>query len=165
MRACYFSKWSAVFYDVISQLSDVPCTIDYYKGWDRKGSGKTLDVILAEQFSSDLQRQYTHAGAHQADILFDLSSVKAKLILSRGQQKIVLIALKLAQANLVEKDCIYLFDDVAAELDSHHLSRLITCLSDINGQIFLTATDESSVTNFYQSLQLKSHSLRNGLFA
>ena len=165
MRTRYFSKWTILFQHILPQLTDVPCSIEYFKGWDKKGSGKTLDIILAEQFAHDIQRQYTHAGAHQADIFFDLSSKKAKLLLSRGQQKIVLIALKLAQAALMKKDCIYLFDDLAAELDCQHLTRLIECLSNLSGQLFLTALDEVTLRRLHGSLDLKSHSLELGLFA
>jgi DNA replication and repair protein RecF len=161
MREDYFGLWNAAFQSYLPQLTDVPCSISYYKGWDRKESGKGLDEILLEQFTSDLQRQYTHSGAHQADLLFDMSSKKAKLLLSRGQQKIVLIALKLAQASLLAKECIYLFDDVAAELDAKHLSRLISCLQVINGQIFLTAMDDT----IRGSLDLKSHALEEHTLA
>lgn len=164
MRSNYFVQWSLLFQEFLQQLTDVPCHIEYYKGWDRKGSGADLANILEEQFNMDRQRQYTHAGAHQADISFDLSSKKAKQLLSRGQQKIVLIALKLAQASLVPADCIYLFDDVAAELDSNHLSRLITCLSSVKGQKFFTAIDETILDKFYKALDIETHVINDGAF-
>ena len=163
MRSNYFEKWSVLFQFFLSQLTDVPCSIHYYKGWDKKGTGSDFTTILQNQFATDVQRQYTHAGAHQADIYFDLSSKKAKLLLSRGQQKIVLIALKLAQASLVSTDCVYLFDDIAAELDSHHLSRLTNCLSTIKGQFFITALDNTTLKLLEQSLELKSYALESGM--
>lgn len=141
MRSEYFLAWSAAFQTLLSQLTDTPCSIHYYKGWDKKGTKKELSVILNEQFESDLHAQYTHSGAHQADIFFDSAALKAKQILSRGQQKIILIALKLAQAQLLSKPCVYLFDDIAAELDAKHLQRFIDCLNKIQGQFFLTAID------------------------
>jgi len=141
LRADYFVSWAQSFETVLAQLSDIPCTIRYYKGWDRKESGKELSAVLAEQFTSDLQRQYTQSGAHQADIYFDLSRLKAKQSLSRGQQKIILIALKLAQAQLLAQPCVYLLDDIAAELDAQHLQRLFDCIRTINGQFLLTVID------------------------
>ena len=164
MRQAYFERWTEVFYSILLELTDVPCTIHYFKGWDKKGTGQSLDELLAEQFVQDQQRQFTHVGAHQADILFDLSSKKAKLLLSRGQQKIVLIALKLAQARLVPTDCIYLFDDVSAELDAQHLDRLFACLQSIDGQLFLTAIDESIFGRFNRGIDLKAYSLADGVF-
>ena len=147
MRAEYFFDWSVIFQTLLGQLTNTPCTIHYYKGWDKKASGKELSVILNEQFDSDLHSQYTHSGAHHADILFDSAALKAKQSLSRGQQKIILIALKLAQAQLLPKPCVYLFDDIAAELDAMHLLRFIDCLSHIKGQFFLTAIDPSYLLN------------------
>ncbi len=161
MRFAYFQRWSERFQDILSRLTDVPCTISYYKGWDRKQSGKNLEIILQEQLTHDLNRQYTHAGAHQADIVFDLSSHKAKRLLSRGQQKIVLIALKLAQASLLDRNCLYLFDDVSAELDSNHLLKLIAELVEIQGQIFLTAIEPINSDKWGAC---NSFSIKNGLF-
>ncbi len=144
LRSDYVSQWSTVFQSCLGLLTDVPCSIQYFKGWDKKKSGKSLADILDEQFASDSQQQYTHSGAHQADIIFDTSALNAKQTLSRGQQKIILIALKLAQAQLLSKPCVYLFDDVAAELDKKHLERLFSCLAQLNGQVFLTMIDPSS---------------------
>lgn len=145
LRMSYFNEWSEVFQTILAQLTNVPCTIHYYKGWDRKASGKSLAAILSEQFTSDCQRQYTHSGPHQADILFDSASLKAKQTLSRGQQKIILIALKLAQAHLLAKPCVYLFDDVTAELDTQHVQRFISCISQLKGQFFLTSIDANQL--------------------
>lgn len=164
LRTSYFNQWLTEFQNILPKLTDVPCSISYYKGWDRKETGKDLETILQEQLSQDLNRQYTHSGAHQADILFDLSSKKAKKLLSRGQQKIVLIALKLAQANLVRNQCIYLFDDIAAELDAHHFSRLVQLLPEIRGQIFLTVLDEVMFDRANDAGDCSSYSINNGFF-
>ena len=145
LRSDYFRQWNIQFQMILSKLTDIPCSISYYKGWDKKETGKDLETILQEQFPQDLNRQYTQSGAHQADIQFDLSSKKAKMLLSRGQQKMVLVALKLAQASLVKNDCIYLFDDIASELDAQHFSRFMQLLPEIKGQIFLTVLDELSL--------------------
>ena len=164
MRALYFEQWALHFHVFLEKLTNVPCSISYFKGWDRKGSGKSLSNTLAEQLPQDMQRQYTGVGAHQADLIFDLSSKKAKLLLSRGQQKIVLIALKLAQASMVKRPCIYLFDDIAAELDSIHLSRLIECLSDIEGQLFITSMDNGLMSKFQGRFSFESFNISDGLF-
>ncbi len=138
LRIDYFQGLSELFQVYLEKLTNVSCTIDYYKGWDRRKTGKSLADILKEHFHLDCQRQFTHYGPHQADILFQSNETKAKTHLSRGQQKIVLIALKLAQAHMVKTPCLYLFDDISAELDTHHLKRLIDCLLDIQGQFFMT---------------------------
>lgn len=142
-RAQYFQRLRVRFQELLAKLTDTPCNIKYYKGWDKKAVGKGLADILSEQFASDYQRQFTHSGAHNADIIFDSVELKAKHSLSRGQQKIILIALKLAQASLLDRECVYLFDDVCSELDARHLANLCSLLKTIPGQFFLTAVDES----------------------
>ena len=164
MRKDYFSEWSIMFQSLLSQLTDTPCNIHYYKGWDKKNTGKDLPSILQEQFDRDLHVQYTHSGAHQADILFDSAALKAKQSLSRGQQKIILIALKLAQAQLLPKSCIYLFDDIAAELDAMHLQRFMNCLTQIEGQFFLTAIDPAFFEKSFGNEDVRMFPINKGCF-
>ena len=141
LRSEYFELWNKEFILVLSHLTQTPCTIEYYKGWDKKHSGKSLEEILQEQFSSDKQRQYTQYGVHHADLILDSNDVKAKHTLSRGQQKIILIALKLAQGRLLKQDCLYLFDDLPAELDRLHQLNLLNYLASQTGQFVITATN------------------------
>ena len=138
-RSEYFDVWSDAFNKVLEKLTPLACRIHYEKGWDKQNTGQDLAVILVEQFGRDAARQYTHSGAHQADILFETAGTKAKQTLSRGQQKIILIAMKLAQAELLPGVCTYLFDDVTTELDSHHVARLFDVIDKVDGQFFFTS--------------------------
>lgn len=140
LRDAYFIQWEQAFHSVLKQLSHLDCSISYYKGWDKKNTGKDLLQVLDDNLASDQQKSYTQYGAHQADILIEINQNKAKHVLSRGQQKIILIALRLAQANLLEKDCLYLFDDLIAELDEEHQKKIIKVLSERKGQYVITST-------------------------
>lgn len=143
-RQEYFVLWQDKFYKVLSQLTKTECTLQYFKGWDRKGIGSDLLTLLQESFASDKLKTFTQLGAHHADLIIESNEVKAKQVLSRGQQKIILIALKLAQAELLERECLFLFDDFAAELDQQHQQNLLNYLSSSKGQFVLTATQEIS---------------------
>lgn len=164
LRHHYTQALVECFQMYLAKLTDVPCALDYFKGWDKKKSGKALAVILKEQFTIDCQRQYTHSGAHQADIVFESNANKAKTNLSRGQQKIILIALKLAQAHLLEKPCLYLFDDISSELDTQHLQRLLACLMDIKGQFFITSIGLDNLKGSGMLELAKIYRLDNGEF-
>lgn len=146
-RETYMQSLSHWFQVYLAKLTTVPCQIHYHKGWDKKQTGKALSLILKEQYPLDCQRQFTQSGPHQADILFESFSSKAKTSLSRGQQKIVLIALKLAQAHLLSEPCLYLLDDIASELDQGHLLRLMECLIEIPGQFFMTCISMNTMVN------------------
>jgi DNA replication and repair protein RecF len=157
-RSAYFKAWIDAFDLILPTLTSFLCRIEYDKGWDKKHTGMGLDEILEAQFEMDLQRQYTQSGAHQADIVFKTEGPKAKQTLSRGQQKIVLIALKLAQAKLLPGVCTYLFDDITTELDAAHTARFFEALGDIEGQFFFTSIEPTlfrsrlliSNTSFFQ---------------
>ena len=158
-RQEYFVKWEIIFTKVLSQLTDCPSSIRYYKGWDRKLTGKSLEQILAEHFVSDTQKSYTQYGAHQADLYIESNDLKAKQILSRGQQKIILIALKLAQGEILEHNCLYLFDDLAAELDERHQNRLFNYLINQEGQYVITSINETAPTDSIPDNHLSIHKI------
>ena len=165
LRLAYFQEWAKTFQYFLLKLSDIECTIEYYRGW--RARENDLAAILEEQFNADCQRQYTQSGAHQADIHINSLNTSAKKELSRGQQKMVLIALKLSQGFLLDNNrhsthlnekpnnqCIYLFDDITAELDSEHLYRLIQCLSTINGQKIMTVLDKLSIQPLLEQIDV-----------
>lgn len=162
LRENYFEQWMRLFYKLLSKLTDCSCTISYFKGWDKKNSGKLLEEILYEQFVSDNQKLYTQSGAHQADLYIESNDNKAKQSLSRGQQKIILIALKLAQAQLLEKDCLYLFDDLVAELDINHQKNLLNYLSESKGQYIITSINETSFFSNLEKVQYSLYEINNG---
>ncbi|MGL5743441.1 MAG: DNA replication/repair protein RecF [Legionella sp.] len=145
LRAEYFISWECEFKQVLSELCELDCSLKYFKGWDRKHSGKELQELLIDCFDSDKRKQYTQYGAHQADILIEINHNRARQFLSRGQQKIILIALKLAQANMINSECLYLIDDLPAELDELHQKRLMTYLSTRKGQYVITSTTNPAV--------------------
>jgi DNA replication and repair protein RecF len=163
LRRNYFAQWELVFYKVLEQLSSCMCTIQYYKGWDRKNVGRSLMDVLAEHFNSDLYKQYTQYGPHQADILIHTDESKAKHVLSRGQQKIILIALKLAQSELINGDCLYLFDDLPAELDELHQRNLFDHLQNTNGQYVITSINPYEHSKIMHHSDFKQFNIESGI--
>lgn len=145
LRSHYVGTLALEFNRIISILSDLDCSLQYYKGWDRKDEGKSLIDLLNSSYDRDMQRQFTHYGPHQADLAIVGSHYKVKQFLSRGQQKIVLFALKFAQAALVSKSCVYLIDDLCSELDNIHISRLINHIANMKGQFFISTRLEDDL--------------------
>lgn len=152
IRDNYFRNLEKSFAEHLAKLTMTACKISYYKGWDKKNTSKSLMEILDEQFASDLQRQFTHSGAHNADIYFDSAEIKIKQTLSRGQQKIILIALKFAQAALLPMPCTYLLDDISAELDKPHLTSLLKLIETTKGQFFCSSINPDVFADIYDSV-------------
>lgn len=163
LRMDYFQIWEDEFYKVLNDLTETECSIAYYKGWDKRNTGKSLLSILEDSYLSDKQKQYTQYGPHQADIYIESNDSKAKNILSRGQQKIILIALKLAQGNLLNSDCLYLFDDLVAELDNVHLKKLLDYLIQGRGQYVITCINSINEDVFAAENSFASFHIKDGI--
>ena len=74
---------------------------------------------------------------------------KALEVLSRGQQKILVSALKIAQGQLLGRTrgnhSIYLIDDLPAELDADNRQRVLQYLSGLGGQLFVTSVAQDAL--------------------
>ena len=72
----------------------------------------------------------------------------AREVLSRGQQKLVGLALVLAQLRLLQEQCAItptlLLDDPAAELDQARLAAFIEHVRQLNCQLVITALEPES---------------------
>lgn len=116
--------------------------ISYRPGWPQNGV-YDLAVYLRQGREADRRYGYTRLGPHRADFQVRLPGMDGPL--SRGQQKLLVSALLLAQAHLYRQwrnqPCILLIDDLPAELDHAHRERLMRCLAGIEAQLFVTAIE------------------------
>lgn len=131
------------FFEVLSQLIDLPdVVLSYDRGWDDNTS---LAEVLANNRERDYRRGVTHQGPHRADLKVSVNGISAGLVLSRGQQKLVVCAMRLAQCELLveatQKSCLLLVDDLPAEIDEEHQGRLCDLLDSLDIQLFLTCVN------------------------
>ena len=114
-------------------------------GWDQKLS---LFEALERNAESDSAQGFTQVGAHRADLRVMRDGVLAAEVLSRGQLKLALVALKLVQGVLIEGASslppLYLVDDLPAELDREHCGRVCGQLR-AGRQVILTAVDRAAL--------------------
>jgi len=163
-REAYIECLRPIFIGVLNQLVDLQgLEIDFYSGWNVKAS---LEDTLIEMLDSDCKRGFTQAGPHRADLRVKYLEHNANDVLSRGQQKLVICALKIAQGHYFSqytgRPCIYLLDDLAAELDSVHRDRLCQMLSQLDCQLFITSVDEAAFSNNWPSMDLKVFHVEHG---
>lgn len=121
-------------------------SIEYYKGWDDELG---LDAVLRRNMQRDVRMGHTSAGPHRADLKIKVGKNAAVDVLSRGQQKLLVIAMKLAQALVLKndqaKECVFLVDDLPAELDSENKAKVIALLAQIGGQAFVTGIEKEQL--------------------
>ena len=141
--------------------SEVVC--QYRAGWPK--SNDDLLALYQQNFTKDQQIGHTQYGAHRADIRFKFNNQEAMNILSRGQQKLFVCALLLAQASLHEKivnePVIMLIDDLPAELDEIHRTKLLELLQILNIQHIITTTSAELVP-ILNSQTTQAWSIQNG---
>ena len=100
---------------------------------------------------------HTSQGPHRADLRLKANGVPVQDILSRGQLKLLVCALRLAQGLYLnqqgEKSCLFLIDDFASELDSEKRRRLARHLKNCASQVFITAIDEAPLADMMSELE------------
>lgn len=87
-----------------------------------------LRARLGEVFADEARRCQTLAGPHLDDVEFEIGGLPARSFGSQGQQRTLVLAIKLAQVELVREMQgqypVFLLDDVMSELDSKRRGRL-----------------------------------------
>jgi DNA replication and repair protein RecF len=104
-----------------------------------------LRAALEKRFERDVERKYTTAGPHADDLVFDVRDrALAKHHASQGQQRALVLALKIAELDVLSRFTrrvpLLLLDDVSSELDRVRNERFFAKLESLGGQVFLTTT-------------------------
>jgi len=146
-RSDYIAHISPYFQEYVSLLLGITeSSISYKTGWKK---GESLLTCLGDQIDRDILYRTTNSGPHKGDISILLDGKEAKDLVSRGQQKLLVYALKLAQVsylkNVTEKETLLLLDDLGSELDVHHSSNLLDLLSSSFGQVCITTANLDSI--------------------
>lgn len=124
-------------------------TVQYLQGWSQS---KSLPDILSSNEEREKTYGYSLYGAHKFDVKFLLGKQVIDTQLSRGQQKLFLLALTFAQAKLIAKvnrvKPILLIDDIGAELDVNSRLSLSKAIDILDCQVIITAIEESVLNPF-----------------
>ncbi len=142
-RAAYVATFEPVFqrhYQHLSGSSET-VTLAYQSQLTRQNYAYLLD----QSQRKDLLLQRTNVGPHKDDFVFLMDGKSVKSFGSQGQQKSYVIALKLAQFEVLaaknQHKPLLLLDDIFDRLDQKRIERLMQLVADNTfGQIFLTDT-------------------------
>jgi DNA replication and repair protein RecF len=115
-------------------------------GWD---PAQALASVLEAETAADARLGYTQSGPHKGDFSIRLAGRPVRVYFSRGQMKLLVYALLLAQSRLLEETsgpagCV-LVDDVASELDEGNRDTLLGFLGQRRTQFFITATGRDMI--------------------
>lgn len=152
-RQQVFVVWQDFFSQMLTRLLPhfaEQIQLSYQVGYDDKVG---LCTILQERLTSDIELGYTRVGAHRADVqvLFknkneygDKLKEQAVNVLSRGEKKLLITALRLSQLQTViaynhDIHPVILIDDIDAELDDHAIDILLDTVLPLPCQLIISS--------------------------
>lgn len=147
-REAYLTRLLEVFHHLASSTEGLPeITLTHNPGYSRhKGD---LRQALSRGWARDRVMGSTYSGPHRGDLVLSCRGAPALESLSRGQQKVLVALLVLAQQQLLwqvrQRRVLLLVDDLAAELDDQRQARLWQLMTQTGAQVFLTAVDAQRV--------------------
>ena len=141
VRLSFLKKFAPVFqkhYQHLSGSSEA-VTLDY----KNQVAGHSFIFLLNQAQRKDLLLQRTTVGPHKDDFIFLMDSWPVKNYGSQGQQKSYVIALKLAQFEIVAEQKnqkpLLLLDDIFDRLDEKRITKLLQLVAENTfGQLFIT---------------------------
>lgn len=163
-RKAYVERLTPHFEKVLSLLTNaLSVSLHFSQGWD---ANKSLQMAVDAGRERDIELGYTHTGPQRADLRVKTPTGDAQDTLSRGQLKLVVSALKIAQGQLLiemGRPLVFLVDDLPAELDANHRQKLCQLLESLNSQIFITSV-EPDTTDFTwaDTTDVRQFSMNNG---
>ncbi len=118
--------------------------LDESEGWDFRDMSRRLYRVLGQRRSEDSISGMTSVGPHLDDLEILVNGKPGRHFASQGEQRAVVVALKLAQLSLWKEKFsvapVLLLDDVSSELDPQRNERLFQLISDWQIQTILTTT-------------------------
>lgn len=157
-RNNFLSDFIPVFQKYFNLISDESEIISVL--YESHLSAGNFEAQLEDSKRKDAAIGYTSVGIHKDDLVFLINENPVKKFGSQGQQKSFLIALRLAQfeliSDLLKMKPILLLDDVFDKLDHLRVERLMTLVSDhAFGQVFITDTDADRIEKVFNKIEIE----------
>lgn len=167
LRRSVFERFDKALKELLDEVQtswSEPVTVDYFQGWDAR---RPLEEVLFSQRDQERKAGYTLYGPNRADIRVRFHGRSVAETFSRGQQKTLVILMKLAQARVLASDnkqITFLLDDINAELDSVHRRLLAGKLQALGSQVFLTTIEPPDPAELWpdQQPELKMFHVEHG---
>ena len=109
---------------------------------------ESLTKVMMKKSYDDIMRGSTKIGPHQDDLEFYINDLDAKMYASQGQQRSIVLSLKLAEINYLKTKTgtypVLLLVDVLSELDKNRQLKLLDAINE-NVQTFITTPSISDI--------------------
>ncbi len=142
LRAGWLPSWERALAGALEALGPLPSVrVGYHRGW---GRGLGLGEALAAAAAAERALGFCRTGPHAMDLRLTVEGRPARRMLSRGQQKLLALAMALAAARVAAEAGaagVLLVDDLAAELDAERRARAAELLAATGAQAIATAVE------------------------
>lgn len=159
-REAYFALLLPLINTTLNDfLPDFTITSQFFCGWDK--NNKSLQNYLQDNFDRDKQLGYTTVGPQKADLKFKINKLPVSDVLSRGQLKLFVYALRLAQGDFLnsvnDKQCIFLIDDFSSELDRTKQHILAKHIIKSDAQLFVSVIEKDNIDVLFEHERTMFH--------
>jgi DNA replication and repair protein RecF len=151
-RVATFRRFKTAFEALVREV-EVHWTeglkLEFYPGWD---TAQSLVDLLASHREQERKVGHTLYGPNRADIRLKFQGRPVAETFSRGQQKTLVILMKIAQGMVLSdtgKQVTFLLDDINAELDEGHRAMLASRLQALRCQVFITSIERPVVEQLW----------------
>jgi DNA replication and repair protein RecF len=104
-----------------------------------------LAAVFAERMEQEIEKKAVLTGPHRDDLLLGIDGKQAQLYASQGQQRALVLSMKLAEMELCKKEKgeypLLLLDDVLSELDRERRGFLLEYITTPGMQTLITMTE------------------------
>lgn len=119
---------------------------------------------LENNLDNEIQRRVSLYGPHKDDLSIKINGKECKYFASQGQQRSAILAIKLAEIEIINKEIgeypILLLDDVLSELDNSRKGYLIKYIKGI--QTVITTTDDNDLKNLTKNYNKNFYYINEG---
>jgi DNA replication and repair protein RecF len=145
-RMAFLDSFAIFFKEILLSISDglYSGEINYETLMEEKKYFETLSANLSKYQNDEIKRGTTLVGAHKDDLDFMINSRSLRKYGSKGQHKLFLVALKLAEIEYIksvtEEYPIFILDDLYSEIDEKK-SLQVAKILDNDIQTFITTSN------------------------
>ena len=140
-------------YNIIAKTNDI-VTVHYSHTYIGDIKQKLLNELTSHS-ERDAIIGFTSIGPHRHDVVFQFNYSPALAVISRGEVRTIVLALKFLEVDIIEQITnikpIILLDDVFSELDDNRQKYL---MDSQKGQIIITSAHTPEVIKDYYSVKL-----------
>jgi DNA replication and repair protein RecF len=156
-RKLFLEQFKPILQKIYDEISSAKEQIDII--YESQLNEVGFQELNTKSTPDDLRAQRTTIGIHLDDFSFLINGQNLKKFGSQGQQKTFLLALKIAQHQIITdmlgKKPIMLLDDIFDKLDDKRIAQLLKmCKSGYFGQVFITDARKDRTAELLKHAQI-----------